>query len=250
MRQLLTVLTFVAMVTVNTLANILPINGQQTGELSDKYPTLFTPAGYVSSIWGVIYLLLGAFVVYQALPSQRNNERLRPVRGIFIVNAFANAAWIFAWHYELVEVSLGIMLVILGTLIVIYRLLNIGRSDATTTERRAVHLAFSVYLGWITVATVANVSAALIDNGFDGGELESLWAAGTIAVAALIGLAALTQRSDLAFAAVLVWAFAGIAAKQFGHDVVVFGAATFAALAIVVIGVGQLGQTTRPTPTN
>jgi len=244
MRQIATVLAFLGMLTVNALANILPINGQQTGEISDRFPSLFTPAGYVFSIWGLIYLLLTAFVVFQALPGQRDNDNLRSIRDIFVVNAIANSAWIFAWHFEQIEISLGVMLVILGTLIAIYQMLDIGRADVSLAERLTTHLAFSVYLGWITVATVANVSVTLIDNGFDGGELAPFLTAVTIAVATSIGLAALLIRSDIAFAAVLVWAFVGIAVQQSDNEMVVVLVAGGAAAVITVVALLQLGRRT------
>ena len=98
-RQILVILAVLATITVNALANILPINGQGTGEISDRFQVYFVPAGYVFSIWGVVYLGWLAYAIYQALPAQRNNPLLRAIALPFIVNGLANSSWIFAWHY-------------------------------------------------------------------------------------------------------------------------------------------------------
>ncbi len=169
-RQILIVLAVVATIAVNGLANALPINGLQTGEISDSFPVYFTPAGYVFAIWGVIYLGLLAYAVYQALPAQRQSPRLRSIRTLFLVGSLANIAWIFLWHYQLFPLTLVAMLVLLGTLIGIYLRLRIGRTSPPLVERLAVDLPFSIYLGWITVATIANVTSAA-----ELLELERLW---------------------------------------------------------------------------
>src|SRR5512137_1573723 len=99
-RQIAVVLTVLATIVVNALANILPINGQNTGEISDRFKVYFVPAGYVFSIWGLIYLGLIAMAIYQALPSQRANPRLRSTGWWISLGGLANIAWIFLWHYE------------------------------------------------------------------------------------------------------------------------------------------------------
>ena len=164
--KILNAIGVVGTVVVNTLANTLPINGLNTGELSDMYPNLFTPAGYVFSIWGVIYLLLLAFTYYQFSSRSKDEGYIEKIGYLFIVSCLANIAWIFLWHYLYVEVSLIAMFILLGSLIGIYLKLDIGRSEASQDEKRFVHLPFSVYLGWITVAPIANVTAALVKNGY------------------------------------------------------------------------------------
>ena len=114
------------MVTVNALANILPINGVTTGELSDAYPSLFTPAGYVFGIWGLIYLLLVIFVVYQARDAQQHNLRLDALGYAFVVSCVFNIGWIFAWHYGQILLSTLFMLGILASLVVCYERLKVG----------------------------------------------------------------------------------------------------------------------------
>jgi translocator protein len=167
-RQVLNILTFILVVGVNGLANSLPINNQTTGEISDNYPVMFTPAGYVFSIWGLIYLGLLGFVIYQALPAQRDNPRLDRVGYWFVWSCIFNSIWIFLWHYELMLWSVLVMLGILVSLILVYLHLEIGRNRVPLGESLLARLPFSIYLGWISVATIANVSVLLYDLGWDG----------------------------------------------------------------------------------
>jgi translocator protein len=121
LRQIFVILALAGTLLVNWLANALPINGITTGEVSDSYPVLFTPAGYVFAIWGVIYLLLLGYVIYQALPAQRENPLLQKIAPWFILNTLANTVWIFFWHYQLIPITVLLMLGVLIPLIVIYR---------------------------------------------------------------------------------------------------------------------------------
>ncbi len=215
LRQLVTIIGVVATIVVNALANALPINGQQTGEISDRFAIYFVPAGYVFSIWGLIYLGLVAFAVFQALPSQRENGRLRNIGGLFAAASLANIAWIFLWHYELFPLTLPVMLILLGALIGIYLRLGAGQTRATAAETWAVRVPFSIYLGWITVATIANASQLLFFLGWGGwGIAPTIWTIIMLAAAVIIAaLMALTRR-DVAYLAVLVWALVGIALKH------------------------------------
>lgn len=215
-RQISNVVAFLIMLVVNILANALPIAGRGTGEISDLFPVLFTPAGYAFSIWGVIYLGLGAFVIYQALPSQRAHPRLRRVGYWFVANALLNASWIFLWHNLLITLSMAVMLGLLITLIVIYRRLETGRDPrVSSAEKWLARLPFSIYFGWISVATIANASIMLYNLGWRGEPLdEQTWAALVIAVAAAIGVFMIFQRREAAFPLVLVWAFVAIFVNQ------------------------------------
>jgi len=164
MKRLLPVINVVAMIialSVNGLANALPLNGKNTGVISDQFRVYFVPAGYVFAIWGVIYIGWIAFAVYQALPAQRNNPRLARIGWLFAANCVANAAWLFTWHYELLPLSVVAMLALLLSLIGIYIRLNIGRARVTTIEKWCVDVPFSIYLGWISVATIANITDLL-----------------------------------------------------------------------------------------
>lgn len=249
-RQILIVVAVVATIVVNGLANALPINGLQTGEISDSFPVYFTPAGYVFAIWGLIYLGLLAYAVYQALPGQRQSPRLRSIRTLFLVGSLANIAWILLWHYQFFPLTLVAMLVLLGTLIGIYLRLRIGRTSPPLVERLAVDLPFSIYLGWITVATIANVTALLSYWNWTGfGVSEEAWLVITLAVALVVAtLVALTRR-DVAYLLVLAWAFAGIGVKHSTVAPVATAAwvATGYVLALVVVSL--LGsRRSQPTP--
>ena len=214
-RQIINVLAVVVMITINILANALPINGQNTGEISDLFQVFFVPAGYVFAIWGLIYIGLAAFAIYQALPAQRENPRLRKIGYWFLLSCVANSVWIFMWHYNLFPLSLLVMLVLLASLLVIYLRLDVGRTRVSTLERWCVNIPFSVYLGWITVATVANVTDVLYDLGWNGfGIAPETWAVIMLIIAAGLGVAMAVTRRDVAYLLVLVWAFAGIGVKQ------------------------------------
>ncbi len=200
---------------VNILANALPLNGQNTGQISDNFNVYFVPAGYVFSIWGLIYIGLVAYAIYQALPSQRENPRLQATGWWIALGGIANSAWIFLWHYNQFLLTFAVMLVLLATLIVTYLRLGVGRTRVTPGEKWAVHLPFSIYLGWITVATVANISDVLDFlkwNRF--GIAPEIWM--SIVLAAVLVIATLMNftRRDVAYAAVLLWALAGISVKQ------------------------------------
>jgi benzodiazapine receptor len=236
LRQIITVVAVVATIAVNTLSETLPLNGKGTGQISDQFPILFVPAGYVFSIWGLIYLGLMAFAVYQALPAQRENPRLRSIGGWFALASATNIAWIFLWHYEAFPATLVVMLVLLASLIAIYLRLGIGRTSVSQAETWLVRVPFSVYLGWITVATVANATQLLYFLGWRGGAIgQEAWTVIMLAVAvALAWLMAITRR-DIAYLLVLVWAFIGIASKHAGTPVV--STAAWIATALVAAAV-------------
>ncbi len=230
-RQIAVVLALVGTVALNALANIVPFNGQTTGEISDRYPVLFTPAGYVFSIWGLIYLLLGAYVIFQALPAQRDNPRLQAVGWMFVLSSLANSAWIVAWHENLLGFALLEILILLATLIIIYRRLGFGKTSVSTAERWLVQLPFSVYLGWVTVATIANATILLYDLGWNGfGISAEIWTVIVFAVVVLLAARVMLTRRDTAFLLVFVWALVGIAQKQAGAPLVSNAALAAAAL--------------------
>src|SRR5512136_1914679 len=190
LRQIAVIVTVIATITINVLANALPLNGLNTGQISDRFQVYFVPAGYVFSIWGLIYLGLIAFAIFQALPSQRENPRLRATGWWISLGGLANSAWIFLWHYEQFPLTLVAMLVLLGTLIVTYLRLEIGRSAVSAAETWAARLPFSIYLGWITVATVANVTSLLDYLKWDGfGIAPETWM--SIVLAAVLVIAVL-----------------------------------------------------------
>jgi len=210
---------FLGTVVVNALANILPINGITTGELSDLYPNLFVPAGLTFAIWGLIYVLLAIFVISPLIPSVRRDAQkvdfVQRIGPLFLVSCLANIGWIFAWHYRILPLSLVLMLILLGCLLAIYLRLNVGKSEATKTERYFVHLPFSVYLGWITIATIANVTALLKNADWNAwGLSEQFWAVAVIVVGIAIALAILFTRKDIYYCLVVDWALLGILLKR------------------------------------
>lgn len=231
------VLAYVLTVLVNSLAGSTTIlGGKNTATISDSNPTLITPAGYVFSIWGVIYVLLGVFVVYQALPSRQEEEFQKRVGWLFVLSNAANIVWLFLWQYGYLSLSVPVMFLLLATLIGIYLRLGIGKAQVTMRERLAVHLPFSVYLGWITIATIANVAAALVSVGWDGFGLgPETWATLIILVALLITILVVAARKDVAYSLVIMWALVGIAMKQSGNQTVVM--LTEASAAIIVVAV-------------
>jgi hypothetical protein len=222
LRQIVVILTILITLVVNVLANILPFNGLGTGEISDRFKVYFVPAGYVFSIWGLIYLGLIAYAVFQALPSQRENPRLRSTGWWIALGGIANSAWIFLWHYEQFPLTLVAMLILLATLIITYLRLGIGRTAVSAAETWAVRVPFSIYLGWITVATVANVTDVLDYlkwNGF--GIAPEIWMGIVLVAVLVIALLMNFTRRDVAYALVLLWALAGISVKQASVSAVV-----------------------------
>jgi hypothetical protein len=235
LRQISVVLTVLATLVVNALANILPINGLNTGAISDRFHVYFVPAGYVFSIWGLIYLGLIAFAVYQSLPAQRDNPRLRASGWWISLGGLANIAWIFLWHYEHFVLTLVAMLALLATLIITYIRLGIGRGKVSTAETWMARLPFSIYLGWITVATVANITAVLYFLKWDRfGISPEIWMGIVLAAVLAITVLIIFTRRDVAYALVILWALVGITVKQAGIPAVTIP--TWICIGLVAVG--------------
>jgi hypothetical protein len=214
LRQISVVVVLMATIVINILANALPINGLGTGAISDRFHVYFVPAGYVFAIWGIIYIGLIAYAVYQALPSQKDKPRLQATGWWVVLGGLANSAWIFLWHYLQFVATLGAMLILLATLIAVYLHLGINRFKVSRGETWAVRVPFSIYLGWITVATIANVSDVLDFlkwNRFGIG--DATWMVIVLGAVVLISGLMNFLRRDIAYAMVILWALAGIAAK-------------------------------------
>ena len=215
-----TAAAYVAMVVVNYLANALPIGGVTTGEASDAYTNLFTPAGITFSIWGLIYLLLFGYTLYQLgfWQKDRSPEKvslLAKINSYFLITSLANIAWIFAWHYGVIWLSVLIMIALLIFLIKIADVVNKGKYSISDTI--FVRLPFSIYFGWITVATIANVTATLVNYGWNGfGLSEQFWAVLVIAVGIIIAVSVLFSRNDIFYCLVVDWAILGILLKRLG----------------------------------
>lgn len=221
LRQLANVFSVVLALTVNILASALPLNGQNTGAISDRFHVYFVPAGYVFAIWGIIYIGWIAFAIYQARPAQRESPRLRKLGYLFALSGLFNAAWLFCWHYNQFGLSVIVMLALLGLLVASYLNLNVGRTPVSQAEKWSVDIPFSVYLGWISVATIANVTDWLYFINWNGfGIAPQTWAVIMLGVASLLGLWMTFSRRDSGYAFVLVWSFAGIAVKQAAEPLV------------------------------
>ena len=216
-------IAFVVVVVVNALATTIPLGGMTTRQLSDLYPNLFVPAGLTFSIWGIIYILLGVYAVYGPVFSSRKSEPsnsfMEKVGILFVISCVANAGWIFSWQYRVLPLSLGCMVVLLVVLILIYSRLNVGRSSAAGSDKYMVHLPMSIYLGWISIATIANVTALLVHYKWNRfGVKEQVWAIIMIAVGILLGLLFLFYRKDIFYTLVVDWAVLGILLKRMALD--------------------------------
>jgi len=249
--SILNLIGFLGTVIVNGLANALPLNNKTTGELSDQYPNLFVPSGLTFSIWGLIYILLAIFVIYGLVIALRKDTQkssfIENIGILFFISCLANIGWIFAWHYEILPLSLVLMLVILGSLVPIYIRLHIGKSDATRIEKYLVHLPFSVYLGWITIATIANFTALLVDvnwNTFGLG--EQFWAVAVIVIGIAIALSILFTRKDIFYCLVVDWALLGILLKRISVEMTpVQSVIVITIVGMVLISAGIITQIIR-----
>jgi hypothetical protein len=213
-RQIVTAVAIVATIIVNIAANALPLNNIPTNEISDSFPLLITPAGYVFAIWGVIYLGLIAYGIYQLLPAQRENPRLRKVGYVLAWSCLANILWLFVWHYGfetswfwLTEVF---MLALLLLLIVTYLRLETGVTKVSTAEQWALRVPISIYLGWISIATIANTTITLYYFGWTGEQIAPWLTVLLLLVGAALGVLMAFRHGDVAYVLVLVWAFIGI----------------------------------------
>ncbi len=243
--QIGNIIAVILTIVVNALANILPINNKLTADISDSIPNLFVPAGITFSIWGIIYFLLVVFIIYQSRDLFSKNKIDMPflnrINYYLIIASIANIAWVFLWHYEQIILSLVPMIVLFLSLLKIYLGLNIGKEKISIKDRLFVQVPFSVYIGWITVATIANVTAVLVTIGWDGfGLSEYLWTILVLIVATLITLLVIVYRLDLAYSLVIIWALIGIIIKRTNTDTI-YGIQTdiaiVAAISIIVISI-------------
>lgn len=213
-----TTVTFVAMIVVNALANIIRFNGMTTGQVSDSYPNLFAPAGLTFSIWGVIYILLGGYVLYQfgffsKKESAFSKDLIEKIGILFTISSMANTAWIFVWHYRAIGISLVLMAIILVCLIIIN--IMVGKAELITREKIFIRLPFSIYFGWIVMATIANVTVFLVSiewNRF--GLPEMLWTIVVLIVGLIIAGLTMFKNQNLGFGIVVIWAYIGILIKH------------------------------------
>jgi len=226
------VFAFAVVILFNTLANTLPLGGQTTGAISDKYDSLFTPAGFTFSIWGLIYLALLGFVIRQVWDVSRDRAFLSRIGVPFKINCLANALWIVAWHYNQLILSMVIMVAILATLVSIYR-----TEGYQSSHFLFIQFPFSLYLGWITVATIANVSVLQNAYGWDAVGLSPItWTIVKLALAGFIGAMVGMKRQDVVYVAVIAWAAFGISVGQMETAAVSGAASLLSLLSLMVAG--------------
>ncbi len=218
--KILVAITYVLMILANVLANALPINGITTGEISDKYSNLFAPAGFTFSIWGLIYLLLAGYVLYQFGVftkglDPRRDEIIKKVNPLFIATSIINFFWIFSWHYDYIGISVVLMIALLVALIKIAKIVN--RESLPKRDNFFIRIPFSVYFGWITVATIANITVLLVSLNWNGfGLSDQFWTVLILFVGTAIGLRTGLLFKNSAYLLVLVWAYFGILSKHVG----------------------------------
>jgi len=234
--RILNLIFFVAMVLLNYYAGYFSINGNDVASVSDGIDSLFTPAGYVFLIWGIIYLGLGAFVVYGVSKKQKDNVLIDKIGPWFIINAVVNMAWLVAWLYEIFWLSQVFMVLLLITLIVIYQRLGTGKFKVQNRKNFWFILApFSLYFGWVSVATVANTSVLLVVNGItEMGISGEFWTIFMLLVAYLLGTLMVILRHDWIYAFVVIWAAIGIGIEN-SNSVVLGIAAIIVALGLTLV---------------
>jgi hypothetical protein len=251
-RQGVNVVALLATLVVNYLAVSLPIGGLTTAQIAARYPIFFLPANFTFGIWGIIYLGLAVFAVQQARPSERSDAHVRQLDVLFPITCVANMAWLFFFQNRAFGLSMVPMLVLLATLIVIYLRLGIGRATVSNLTRWTIHVPFSLYLGWITVATISNATYVLYDAHWSGfGIGGATWAAIMMIVATVITLAFIATRNDIAYALVVIWALYGIANRQAATPsvavtAIVLAVVIFLALVGTLIFRNRAGQAIRP----
>ncbi len=212
--KILTAVAYISMILTNFFANSLPINNRSTGQISDDYPNLFAPAGLTFSIWGLIYLLLAGYVFYQFFTNnQKTQDVINKINPFFLATSLANISWIFAWHYDYIGLSVLIMSLLLLFLIKIADVLR--TEQFTLLEKLYIRVPFSVYFGWITVASIANITVFLVSIGWNGfGIPDYIWTSFILVIGSLIGIARMRKDRNVAYGLVLVWAYLGILLKH------------------------------------
>ena len=230
------VVATVLTILINSLSNTSILGANTVGEISDAYPTFFTPAGYVFAIWGIIYALLLVFSIYQVLPKQQTASFLEKISVYYLLCSVANIIWIVLWVNNYVLFSTILMFLLLVSLLTIYRRLDSIGTQMSLRENLAVFLPFSVYLGWITVASIGNVAVTLVSLNWNGwGLSEVSWTILMIGVAIAVTLIMILRKRDIGFSLVLIWALLGILVKQSEVQNIVLTAGSGIGLIVVAL---------------
>lgn len=235
------IVAFIAVIVVNYLATSLPIWGLSTGQLSDLYPNLFTPTWLTFSIWGVIYLALLGFVIWQAIGFFKNkgSKITKKIWIWFLLSCLTNIGRIFAWHNQKLLLSVIIMILFLIILIVINNKIEIWKKIWNVWDKYLVQVPFSLYLGWISVATIANISAWLVNIWWSGFWVSPVsWTIIVILVAMILSLLALYKNKNIVFALVVIWAFLWIILKRLWAEIIYTQIIWVLWIAITIISAG------------
>jgi benzodiazapine receptor len=238
--QIINIFAVAFTIVMNLLANILPFNGVYTGTVADSYPNYFTPPGYVFAIWGVIYILLFVFMFYQAKRDQVSEEYLGQIGYLYLIGAILNVAWLILFHYSYGNTPLLIWseFLIVGFLVVLlltYVRLGIGIKEVSLKQKLAIHLPTSVYLGWISLATIANTAAVLNTYLTIAVDIQILWTALVLVVALIITTLMIWLRRDLAYGLVVIWASTGIASKWMSIALIFYTGLSVAVIVALLI---------------
>lgn len=218
-RQILVPIATIGVIFVNYLAGTGKINNITPEVISDKYPTIITPAGYAFAIWSLIYIGMIAFSIYQLLPSQADNPRFRRIRTVYILNCVANCAWIYLWHHEIIIGALGVMFLLLATLAYINLQL---KNVETMSEIWVAKIPFSIYFGWVTVATILNFSIALVYLGVRMTDFPSQIIGAVLIIAAVVlGILMRFKLNLIAYPITIAWALTAIAVRHGGETIIV-----------------------------
>ena len=246
-------IAFLIMIGVNAVANILPIGGNTTGEVSKAYPNLFTPAPITFAIWGIIYLLMLIFILFQwgFIGNRAFTSLVRDEIGIvFAISCIFNIAWIFAWHMKRIEISTILIVLLLLSLIVITR--RVSRTNGSLLTYLMVNVGFDIYFGWIIAATIANISVMLTKWKWDGwGISDVTWTIIILIVGAIIASLVVIMDNRYFSGIAVIWAYIGIIIKHLGSSgyggiymTIVFAAA----IGIVFIGCSTIYRLISPNP--
>jgi translocator protein len=256
---LISLVGLAAVVIVNWLANWLPLNDMTTGQISENHPVPFQPAGWVFSIWIVIYALLAVFVIYSFVPRGRRSTRINAVGPVFLIANIANISWVFLWHWLRFQGALVALVVLLGAVATIYLMLRAVRHDMNLSapRRLAVALPFSVYLAWSIIATLANVEVWMREGGWDGGIFGLRgWTVIFLLAGIIVAAGVAFFGHDAAFPLVFAWAYLGIAQRQWDDDrllsilavLLVVAAAALTVMAILLSFDTRTGPRMETTP--
>lgn len=233
---------YFAMLIVSYLSNTGLINNNTMATVSEKYENLFTPAGYAFSIWGLIYLLLLGFVIYQGrglFKKDVKDDFVLKIGWWFIISCVANSLWVFAFLYEELALSVFLMALLLFSLLRIVVNLNMERWDPPLKIIAFLWWPFAVYSGWVAVAAIANVAVYLTKTGWEGfGLSEVFWTVAMIIVAGIVNLYMILTRNMREFALPGIWALIAIAMANRGeHPDIVTSALFVSAVLLATCGI-------------